>query len=176
MRTSAAPSTKELVKRAKGLNAQAEAASSPEQATQYRKEACGVWLSAYQSSKKPDLLVETGRCKQEAGDLTGAENDFRTFLVEVSPSHPARIIVEGLAEEVAQRRQQAALSALEPELIQGEPLLVEDSPAQRKRRFWLMGGGVLGVGGVVGIVAGFVLRAQPPSIPEGKGGAAELIP
>ena len=174
----AAPSGKELAKEATRLEQLASQATDPTKSQELQRQACTAWSAAYDAGQRIEYQFALGLCKQELHDLEGAETALRLFLVQAPPNHRDLALAQGALEQVVAERNKDKKQATPPALRLTEPVPIEETQTQWKRKALFAGGTLAGLGLVGGAIAFGVLRSQDNNndIPIGQGGTAVEIP
>ena len=168
------PNPKELAKEATRLQQLADQEADPTKKQELRKGACEAWGSAYEAGKRIEYQLALGLCKQELHDLEGAETALRLFLVQAPQNHRDRGLAQGALDQVVAERNKEKKQATPPALRLTDPITVEETHTQWKRKTLFAVGALGGLGLVAGAVAAGVLLAQTPSIPQLDRGEAVL--
>jgi hypothetical protein len=163
-------SAKELSQEARASFDQADKEADPTKADELRRVACDKWEQAFSLSRQADYQLALGLCYRQTNQAKPSESAFRLFLALAPSDHPGRSIAEQALLVIEQEKPA-------PALVFKEPIPMEETSIQWKRRTLFAIGALGGLGLVAGAITFGALRAQQaPEISGGKGGVVELQP
>lgn len=163
---SATPSPKELSQEARLLSSQAALETDPTKADLLRKRACETWETVVQQSQRPEDQLSLGLCYGARKEYAEAEAAFRSFLLLAPATHPDRALAEQSLAYVLEAKQTQA-AQLPTEFVMKDPIPIEESAQQWKRKALFAGGTLGGLGLVAGVLAKVLLHSQQPPISQG---------
>jgi hypothetical protein len=146
------PSAKELSQEARAAFDQANKELDPTKANELRQVACDKWEKAFSLSRQADYQLALGLCYRQTDQAKLSETAFRLFLALAPLTHPNRSIAEQALLLIEQEKPA-------PALVFKEPIPMQETSTQWKRRVIFAGGALSGLGLVAGAVAFGVLRA-----------------
>jgi hypothetical protein len=162
------PTAKELSQEARTAFDQADKELDPTKANELRQVACDKWEAAFTLSTLADYQLALGLCYQKTNQIPRSEAAFRIFLALAPLTHPNRSVAEQALIQM-EKEQNAQKQRTPPSLLIKDPVPIQETNTQWKRKAFLVGGAVTGASLVAGAIALGVLRAQDPGIPDGKG-------
>jgi hypothetical protein len=153
------PSAKELSQEARTAFDQADKELDPTKANELRMSACDKWEAAFTLSTLADYQLALGLCYQKTNLIPRSEAAFRIFLALAPLTHPNRSVAEQALLQM-EKEQNAQKQRTPPSLLIKDPVPIQETSTQWKRRVLFAGGALGGLGLIAGAVAAGVLLAQ----------------
>jgi hypothetical protein len=145
------PTAKELSQEARTAFDQADKELDPTKANELRMLACDKWEAAFALARREDYQFALGFCYRQTNQTKRSETAFRLFLALAPLDHTNRPTAE------------QALLLMEkpsPALVFDDPLPIQETSTQWKRKTILVGGTLVGLGLIGGAIVFGVLKSQ----------------